>query len=108
MQRNEEMQDVAESAQLNRARRWRPIATTAILIAVLAATAALAATVTQRPTISGEASPDFELTASAGAWTPAGATPTYDWLRCDTAGASCAGITGACGRKYTVRQADLG
>ena len=40
---------MAESAQQNRTRRWRAITTMAILIAVLAATAALAATVTQRP-----------------------------------------------------------
>jgi hypothetical protein len=80
----------------------------AVSIAVLAATAALGATVTQRPTITGEASLDSELTASPGAWTPADATPTYDWLRCDTSGAACDGITGACGRKYTVRQADEG
>ena len=44
---------MSESAQPNRARRWRAITLTAVLIAVLAATAALAATVTQRPTICG-------------------------------------------------------
>jgi hypothetical protein len=99
---------MAEWAEKNRTRRWRAVTTMTVAVAVLAATGALAATVTQAPTISGEASPDFELTASAGAWTPAGATPTYDWLRCDTAGATCIGITGACGRKYTVRKADVG
>jgi hypothetical protein len=102
------MYGIAESAQLNQARRWRAVATMAVLIAVLAATAALGATVTQAPTISGDAVPDSVLTASAGAWSPAGATATYYWLRCDPAGASCVGITGACGRNYTVRKADVG
>ena len=45
---------MAESAQPNRTRRWRAVTTMAVLIAVLAAAAALAATVTQRPTISGD------------------------------------------------------
>ena len=47
---------MAESAQPNRTRRWRAVTTMTVLIAVLATTAALAATVTQRPTISGYAS----------------------------------------------------
>jgi hypothetical protein len=102
------MHDMAESAQPNRARRWRAISTTAILIAVLAATAALAATVTQRPTISGTLKSGETLTANGGAWTPSDATPAFTWLRCDTNGANCQGITGACGRDYTVRTADEG
>jgi hypothetical protein len=103
------MYDMAESAEHKRARgRWPGILMTVSILIAVAASTAFAATVTQRPTISGDPTPDFELTASPGAWTPASATPTYDWLRCNTAGASCAGITGACGRKYTVRRADLG
>src|SRR4051794_36864309 len=101
------MHDMAESFEHNRGRgRWAGTLITILVVGAVASTA-LAATVTA-PTISGEATPDFELTAQGGAWTPGDATPTFDWLRCNTAGASCAGITGACGRKYTVRQADLG
>ena len=101
---------MAESAEDKRARaRWSGIAIAITVLAVcLAASTAFAAAVTQLPAISGDAVPDSELTASPGAWTPASATPTYDWLRCDATGASCAGITGACGRNYTVRKADQG
>ena len=79
-----------------------------VVVLGLAAASALAATVTQAPTITGDPTPDSELTADRGDWTPADATPTYDWLRCDTTGAACAGITGACGQRYTVRKADEG
>ena len=77
---------------------------------MLAATTALAATVTQAPTISGDpVAGDPTLTATTGAWTPAERdAPTYDWLRCDAAGANCAGITGACGRSYKVRHGRRG
>ena len=61
---------------------------------------------TQAPTISGTLESGSELTASSGSWTPASATPSYDWLRCDAAGLNCQGITGACGRTYKVRTAD--
>ena len=97
---------MSESAQPNRARRWRAITLTAVLIAVLAATAALAATVTQRPTISGSLQSGETLTANGGAWTPSSATAEFTWLRCDVNGANCQGITGACGRDYKVRTAD--
>ena len=100
---------MAESAEHKRAPgRWPGTLMTIIfLIAGAAASTAFAATVTA-PTITGDPTPDSELTATSGTWTPADAKPTYDWLRCDTAGADCKGITGACGRLYTVRMADEG
>lgn len=103
---------MAESAKHKRALgRWPgTLMTIMILIAGVAASTAFAATVTA-PRITGDPTPDSELTAEDGSWTPADATPTYDWLRCDTTdttGASCKGITGACGRTYTVRMADEG
>ena len=97
---------MAESPQLNRTRRWRVVTTATVLIAVVAAASALAATVTERPTISGSPLSGETLSATAGAWTPANATAEYTWLRCDAAGSNCAGITGACGREYRVRSAD--
>jgi hypothetical protein len=80
----------------------------ALALLALAASPALGATVTMAPAVSGDASPGSELTASSGAWTPASATPVYDWLRCDDAGAGCAPVAGSCDRHYTVRDADLG
>jgi hypothetical protein len=102
------MRDMADSAQPNRARRWRAIIITAVAIAVLGVTAALAATVTQRPTITGTLKTGETLNATGGAWTPSSAKPEFTWLRCDGTGANCQGITGACGRDYKVRTADEG
>jgi hypothetical protein len=104
------MHDVAESAQTNRTRRWRAITALAVFMVALAATAALAATVTQRPTIAGTGAPPQsgeKLTAQGGAWTPSSATGVFTWLRCDASGVNCHGITGACGRDYTVRTTDV-
>src|SRR3954466_4930929 len=59
-------------------RPWRVavILTTASLALAAAPALALAATVTQAPTVSGDASTGSTLTASAGQWTPAGAQPS--------------------------------
>ena len=81
---------------------------TGVALLALAAAPALGATVTEAPVISGDPTPAQELTASAGAWTPAGAAASYDWLRCDGGGAACAPVAGACERRYTVRDADVG
>jgi hypothetical protein len=65
--------------------------------------------VTEAPKITGDPSPRSELVASTGAWTPAGATASYDWLRCNGADpTSCKAIAGSCENRYTVRDADLG
>ena len=80
----------------------------AALLLASTAGSALAATVTQPPAIVGVPLTGAELTASAGAWSPAGATPFYDWLRCDATGAGCIPLPGSCDRRYTVRNADVG
>lgn len=85
-----------------------PSGTLAVALLACVAAPAFAATVTLAPTISGDASPGSELSASTGDWTPTGATPGYDWLRCDASGADCAAVAGSCDRRYTVRDADLG
>jgi hypothetical protein len=81
---------------------------TSVALLVLAAAPALGATVTEAPVISGDPTPGSELTASSGGWTPAAATASYDWLRCDSAGTACAPVPRSCERRYTVRDADLG
>ena len=74
----------------------------------LSAAPAVAATVTQAPTIAGDPTPGSELTATPGVWTPASAAAGYDWLRCSASGDGCTPVAGSCDRRYTVRDADLG
>ena len=65
---------------------------------------------TEAPSISGEAKEGQLLTASSGKWS--GTEPItfeYEWLRCNTAGASCAQASGASLLPtYTAVAADVG
>jgi hypothetical protein len=63
---------------------------------------------TARPTISGEARVGQELTASEGTWTGNPTTFEFQWQRCDIDTLLCVDVTGATGRTYGVRLADLG
>ena len=61
------------------------------------------------PTISGTPQEASTLTADPGTWT--GTQPisfTYQWLRCDTAGANCSDIGGATNQTYVLVPADIG
>ena len=99
---------MAESSHKQGTRRRRRAAIVAGVILASVTASAYAATITERPSISGNPAPGSELTASTGAWTP-GTTPgEYVWLRCNASGAACLGISGACGRRYQVRTADEG
>jgi len=61
------------------------------------------------PSISGDAETGSVLTSSNGTWT--GSLPityTYEWRRCNSAGASCSPIPGATSQSYIVQSADAG
>lgn len=88
--------------------RWWGIVIVAVALLAFAAAPALGANVTEVPTITGEASTGSVLAASQGAWTPAGATPDYVWLRCSASGAPCDPMPDSRDRSYTVRDADVG
>ncbi len=64
---------------------------------------------TALPEISGTAAEGQVLTATNGSWK---GTPvisfTRQWLRCDSAGASCTNIGGATGSTYTLVSSDVG
>lgn len=63
---------------------------------------------TSAPAISGTAKEGQTLTASTGSWTgPSPITYTYQWSRCDGAGANCAAISGATGQSYNLTTADV-
>jgi hypothetical protein len=74
--------------------------------AVISGTSAPVNTV--RPAISGTPQPGEELTTTTGSWSNGVRTYAFQWQRCDAAGANCHDVTGATGRTYGVRSADLG
>jgi len=84
----------------------------ALATAGLAATGAAAPSAapvnTSRPTISGTTREGATLRASTGRWTNSPTSFTYQWLRCDSAGANCAPISGATARRYTLAAGDVG
>jgi hypothetical protein len=60
------------------------------------------------PTISGTAAQGQTLTASPGTWAGVPSGFTYQWARCDSAGASCTPIPGAIAQTYLLGTADAG
>lgn len=61
------------------------------------------------PSISGLAESGSILSANNGSWT--GSTPltyTFEWRRCNSAGASCGVITGSTSQTYIVQTVDVG
>jgi hypothetical protein len=63
---------------------------------------------TARPTITGDATVGQELTAENGTWTGNPTSFAYQWQRCDLDAVVCFDVSGATGRTYGVRIADLG
>ena len=64
---------------------------------------------TSPPAISGSTQEGSTLTVSNGEWS--GAAPigySYQWLRCDSAGATCATVAGATAQTYVLAGADVG
>jgi hypothetical protein len=65
---------------------------------------------TSNPSWNGGGSPAIgdHLTGNNGGWSGNGVTYTYQWMRCDANGLSCAPIDGATALTYTPAAADLG
>jgi hypothetical protein len=61
-----------------------------------------------KPAVSGSAQVGEELTVSNGTWSPTPTSFSRRWQRCDSAAEDCRNITGATGRTYGVRTADVG
>src|SRR5437868_4724159 len=61
------------------------------------------------PAIAGSLHQGARLSASAGSWSGDGPLMyAYQWLRCDSAGDSCAEISGATGDHYRATSSDVG
>jgi hypothetical protein len=61
------------------------------------------------PTVTGTAQDGGTLTASTGTWSGSPTiTYTYQWRRCDSAGANCVDIPGATAATYQETVADIG
>jgi hypothetical protein len=63
---------------------------------------------TALPVISGTAQVGQELSASTGTWTGGVQSYSYQWQRCDAAGASCAAVVDSTARTYGVHAIDAG
>lgn len=89
-----------------------------VLVAVLAAAGvayAAVSAVTDRPTakalpgVTGSAREGDTLTAAEGTWEDGdGLTYSYQWQRCDAAGANCVDIASATSKTYVGQSADVG
>ena len=61
------------------------------------------------PTVAGTSQQGSQLTGSAGTWAGSGTIAyTYNWFRCDAAGAHCLSIHGATKPTYTQGAKDVG
>lgn len=65
-------------------------------------------TETSAPSISGVYQEGSVLTELHGGWTNTPTSYSYEWLRCDSAGANCVAITGATAQTYAPVAADVG
>jgi large repetitive protein len=63
---------------------------------------------TAAPAVSGSLQEGQTLAATAGTWTGNPTSYSYQWLRCDSGGGNCAGITGATASSYQLTSSDVG
>ena len=61
-----------------------------------------------RPTVAGTPALGSTLTANRGSWAGGPSSFTYQWNRCDAAGANCTAIAGAVSQTYVPGTADAG
>jgi hypothetical protein len=93
---------------------WRAIASLGAILAIAAISASavlarnwVAPQNTAAPSISGSAREGNTLTANNGNWSNAPTTFAYQWQQCNPSGASCADISGATSKTYTLAAGDV-
>ena len=83
-------------------------AVTVLAIAGFSQAAGSAAPTNQSPpTISGTTQEGSTLTVHQGTWTGSPTSYSYQWRRCDQNGGSCADISGATDKTYTLKKVDV-
>jgi hypothetical protein len=82
-------------------------AAASVLVGVGSAVSQAAPSNTSLPSISGSAKDGSLLTASHGGWTSSPTSYAYAWERCDNSGGSCAAISGATSKQYTLTSSDV-
>jgi RHS repeat-associated protein len=60
------------------------------------------------PNVTGSKGDGDTLTADHGTWTGSPTTYSYQWLRCDSTGASCTDVAGSTGSTYRLADGDVG
>jgi hypothetical protein len=60
------------------------------------------------PSVGGVSASGQTLTATPGAWSGSPTSYTYQWQRCDSAGASCSPVSGATAQAYILGSPDVG
>lgn len=83
-------------------------AATSAATGLVAAAPTAAPANTALPQLSGTAQAGLNLASSSGSWSGSPTSYAYQWKRCDSAGASCAAITGANAATYNVSSSDVG
>jgi len=76
--------------------------------AVVQSNTAAAPRSTARPSVSGDTTVGQELSVDPGTWTNNPTSYSYQWRRCDTNPFQCFDVSGATGKTYGVRDADIG
>jgi hypothetical protein len=76
--------------------------------AVAASTVTSAPTNTSLPQATGTTGVGQTLSASTGTWSGSPTSYAYQWKRCDTAGATCASISGGTAQTFSLTTTDVG
>ncbi len=76
--------------------------------AVVPAPTTTAPASTASPTLSGTPASGQTLSTTNGTWSGSPTNYSYQWKRCDTAGANCGSIVGATAQSYALTTSDVG
>lgn len=90
--------------------RWGLLAALALVLTLVAASAAIAAApvTSSPPELAGTFRQGSTITTTNGLWRNNPTSFTYQWQRCDSNGSNCRNISGETRNSYRLAQADVG